>query len=167
MPQAEPFVISRVFGAPKALVFEVHTTPEHLRHWLSPAGFINIYTSLDFRSGGHYHYGLQAPDGSQMWGMQRYQEIVPNERITLIQSFSDKDGGVTRHPMADTWPLEMLATTTFESVDDTHTKVTVSWQPHNADDIGNATFDAARDGMTNGFSGTFAKLDEYLATLTA
>jgi hypothetical protein len=61
----------------------------------------------------------------------------------------------------------MLATTTFESVDDMHTKVTVSWQPYHADDIANATFDAARDGMTNGFAGTFAKLDEYLATLTA
>lgn len=52
-----------------------------------------------------------------MWGKQVFREIVPNERLTFIQSFSDKDGNNTRHPMSPTWPLEMLATTTFEDID--------------------------------------------------
>ncbi|MBS0034945.1 SRPBCC domain-containing protein, partial [Acinetobacter nosocomialis] len=104
------------------------------------------------------------PDGTQMWGKQVFREIVPNERLMFIQSFSDKDGNNTRHPMSPTWPLEMLATTTFEDIDN-KTKVTITWQPWNSDDIGNSTFDSARDGMTQGFNGTFSNLEAYLKTL--
>lgn len=63
--------------------------------------------------------------------------------------------------MSPTWPLEMLATTTFEDIDN-KTKVTITWQPWNSDDIGNSTFDSARDGMTQGFNGTFSNLEAYL-----
>ncbi len=56
----------------------------------------------------------------------------------------------------------MLATTTFENIDN-KTKVTITWQPWNSDD--NSTFDSARDGMTQGFNGTFSNLEAYLKTL--
>jgi uncharacterized protein YndB with AHSA1/START domain len=100
----------------------------------------------------------------QMWGKQIFREIVPGEKIVLIQSFSDEHGGVTRHPMSATWPLQLLATSTFEDAGPGRTKVTITWAPYEADDVGNATFDTARAGMTQGFAGMFAKLDEYLAT---
>ena len=51
-----------------------------------------------------------APDGSEMWGKFVYREITPPERMVFIVSFSDENGGTTRHPMAPTWPLEMLNT---------------------------------------------------------
>ena len=124
-----PFSISRVLNAPRDLVFKVHTHAEHLQKWMSPEGFKAIHASMDFRVGGTYHYGLEGPNGMQMWGKQVFREIVPNERLTYIQSFSDKDGGNTRHPMSQTWPLEMLATTTFEDIDEASTKVTITWQP--------------------------------------
>lgn len=162
---AAPFSISRVFNAPRELVFKVHTDARHLEKWLSPEGFKTIHAAMDFRVGGSYHYGLEGPNGMQMWGKQVFREIVPNERLSLIQSFSDKDGGSARHPMSATWPMEMLATTVFEDSDGGGTKVTITWQPWHSDDIGNATFDAARGGMEQGFGGTFAKLDSYLATL--
>lgn len=162
---AAPFSISRVFKAPRELVFKVQTEARHLEKWLSPEGFRTIHAAMDFRVGGSYHYGLEGPNGMQMWGKQVFREIVPNERLTYIQSFSDKDGGITRHPMSATWPLEMLATTVFESVDGDSTKVTITWQPWNSDDIGNSTFDAAHSGMEQGFGGTFAKLEAYLKTL--
>ena len=163
MRSVEPFSISRVFNAPRKLVFQANTDIGHLAKWLSPAGFKNIFASGEIKVGSVYHYGIQGPDGSQMWGKQRYLELVPDERIVLIQSFSDKDGGVTRHPMAPTWPEEMLATTTFEDVGPGKCKVTVSWAPHNSDEAGNATFDGARDGMAQGFGGSFANLDAHLA----
>ncbi len=50
---------------------------------------------MDFRVGGTYHYGLEGPDGTQMWGKQVFREIVPNERLTFIQSFQTKT--VTTH----------------------------------------------------------------------
>ena len=164
---AAPFSISRIFKAPLALVFKVHTEAAHLEKWWSPKGFKTIHTSIDYRVGGAHHYGNEGPDGVQIWGKQVFREIEPNERLTCIQSFSDKDGGITRHPMSATWPLELLATTVFEDIDSANTKVTLTWQPWNSDDVGNSTFDAARSGMEQGIGGTFAKLDAYLKTIQA
>jgi uncharacterized protein YndB with AHSA1/START domain len=167
MPQAAPFSISRIFKAPRSLVYQAHTEPSHLARWLSPEGFKNIHTAMDFKVGGTYHYGLEGPDGLQMWGKQVYREIVPNEKLVFIQSFSDKAGGLTRHPMAATWPLQMLATTTFEDAGPGMTKLTITWQPYESDEAGNATFDGARAGMEQGFGGTFVKLESYLVELQA
>jgi uncharacterized protein YndB with AHSA1/START domain len=166
MPQAAPFSISRIFNAPRALVFQVNTKPAHLAHWLSPEGFKSIHTAMDFRVGGTYHYGLEGPGGMQMWGKQVFKEIVPNQKIVLVQSFSDKDGGITRHPMSPAWPAEMLATTTFEDDGPGKTKVTITWAPYNSDEAGHAAFEGGRPSMKQGFEGTFAKLDAYLLTLT-
>lgn len=160
-----PFSISRVFNAPRDLVFKVHTDVNHLSKWMSPEGFKTIQSSMDLQVGGIYHYGLEGQNGMQMWGKQVFREIVPNERLSYIQSFSDENGGNTRHPMSPTWPLEMLATTVFEEIDESHTRVIITWQPWNSDDIGNSTFDEARSGMEQGFSGTFAKLESYLNSL--
>ncbi|MDH8495175.1 SRPBCC domain-containing protein, partial [Klebsiella pneumoniae] len=56
---------------------------------------------------------MQAPDGSEMWGRWVFREIVKPERLVFVSSFSDKDGGLSRHPMAPTRPIEMLGTATF------------------------------------------------------
>lgn len=161
----KPFSISRVVKAPVALVYKVQTEAAHLQKWLSPEGFKTIHADMDFRVGGTYHYGLEGPGGMQMWGLQTFREIVPNQKIVLIQSFSDKDGGVTRHPRAADWPLEMLATTTFEDAGDGKTRIIITWQPYNSDEAGQAAFDKGRTGMEHGFSGTFAKLEAYLESL--
>lgn len=160
-----PFVITRVFRAPRSLLWQVQTQAEHLEHWLSPEGFHTVHADMDFRVGGRYHYGIEGPQGMQMWGLQRFLEIEPERRIVHIQSFSDKDGGLGRHPMAPTWPAYMHVTATYKDSDDGGTEYTISWQPHESDEVGVATFDSARAGMEAGFGGTFAKLDTYLATL--
>jgi uncharacterized protein YndB with AHSA1/START domain len=165
MTKVAPFTISRVFDAPRALVYKVQTEAQHLEKWLSPEGFKTIHAAMNFRVGGTYHYGLEGPGGMQMWGKQTFREIVPNEKIVLIQSFSDKDGGITRHPMSPDWPREMLATTTFEDAGDGKTRLTITWEPYNSDDAGNAAFDTARASMEGGFGGTFRKLEAYLADL--
>jgi len=164
MPQPAPFSIQRIFKAPITLVWPVLTEPKHVGNWLSPEGFKTIHADMDFRVGGAYHYGLEGPGGLQMWGKQVFREIAAPEKIVYLQSFSDKDGGLARHPMAATWPLEILAMTTCEEVGG-ETKVTITWEPFNSDEAGNATFDAARAGMAMGFNGTLAKLEAYLAGL--
>jgi uncharacterized protein YndB with AHSA1/START domain len=121
-----PFNISRVFSAPRDLVFKVHTDVNHLDKWMNPEGFKTIHASMDFRVGGMYHYGLAGPNGMRMWGKQVFREIVPNERLSYIQSFSDENGGNTRHPMSATWPFEMLATTVFEEIDENNTRVIIT-----------------------------------------
>ena len=160
-----PFVITREFNAPRFLLWKVQTQAEHLQHWLSPEGFHTIHADMDFRVGGRYFYGIEGPNGMQMWGMQQFLEIVPERKIVYLQSFSDKDGGLGRHPMAPTWPAYMHVTATYEDSSNGGTIYTISWKPHDSDETGIATFDSARDGMNTGFAGTFAKLDAYLLKL--
>ncbi len=165
MKKVAPFTTSRVLNAPRALVYKAQTEVAHLEKWLSPAGFKTIHAEMDFKVGGTYHYGLEGPGGMQMWGLQTFREIVPNEKVVLIQSFSDKDRGLTRHPMSADWPLEMLSTTTFVDAGEGKTRITISWEPYNSDEAGIAAFDSARSGMEGGFAGSLAKLEAHLASL--
>jgi uncharacterized protein YndB with AHSA1/START domain len=164
-PDIEPFTISRVFDAPRTLLFSVNTAPDHLAEWMSPDGFENIHATLDFSVGGSFHYGIENAAGMQMWGKQVFLEIVPNEKLRFLQSFSNKEGGLTRHPMAEQWPLEMLATTTFKDAAPGKSEMTISWTPHHTDAAGIACFDAMRPMMEMGFTGTLNKLERYLAKI--
>lgn len=160
-----PFVMTREFRAPRALLWQVQTQAQHLQHWLSPAGFHTIHADMDFRVGGRYHYGIEGLNGLQMWGLQQFLEIVPEQKVVHMQSFSNPEGGLGRHPMAPAWPAYMHVIATWEDASNGCTMYSISWQPHESDDAGNATFDGAREGMTAGFEGTFAKLDAYLLSL--
>ena len=127
-------------------------------------GFKLKAAKLDLRTGGIFHYCLRTPDGKEMWGKFVYREIVAPEKIVLVSSFSDADGGLTRHPFSPAWPLEMLTETAF----DEHagkTTITIKWLPLDAPAEERKTFDGARDSMTQGWTGTFEQLVEYLAKL--
>ncbi|MEA2976673.1 MAG: hypothetical protein QOF19_2193 [Alphaproteobacteria bacterium] len=156
------FVISRVFDAPRQLLWECFTNPERMKHWWGPKGFTVITSKMDLRPGGTYLYGMKAPNGSPMWGKFTYREIVPQEKLIFINSFSDENGGVTRHPMAPTWPLEMLSTFTFEDQPGGKTKFTVRWATYNASEEEQKTFDAGHASMTQGWGGTMDQLAAYL-----
>ena len=91
-----------------------------------------------------------------------YREIVAPERIVLVNSFSDEDGGLTRHPFSPTWPLQMLSTCTLTERDG-KTTVTIEWAPLDPTDEERQTFEKSRDGMKQGWSGTFEQLAAYLA----
>ena len=82
-------------------------------------------------------------------------------RMVFVNSFSDKDRGVTRHPLNKDWPLEMLTTIEFAE-DKGKTTVTVRWSPLNATEAERNTFNSNRDGMKQGWTGTFEKLEAYL-----
>jgi uncharacterized protein YndB with AHSA1/START domain len=158
----KPFVISRRFAAPRELVWKAWTERERLVQWFGPKGFTMSTAKLDFRPGGIFHYAMRAPDGKEMWGKFVYREIVAPEKIVLVNSFSDEKGGLTRHPMSPTWPLQMLTETKFAE-DKGKTTIIIKWLPLDATDEERKTFDAARAGMTQGWTGTFEQLDDYLA----
>ena len=157
------FVISRRLKAPRELVFACFTDPEHMKQWWGPKGSTVIASKMELRPGGFYHYGMRAPDGSAMWGKFTYREIETPSRIVLVNSFSDEGGGITRHPMAPTWPLHMLSTFLFEMEGD-GTRLTIKWAPLDPTDEERATFEAGFAGMNQGWSGTFEQLETYLAT---
>ena len=163
----DPFVMTHTFLAPRDRVWALYSEPAHVEASLRGEGVEVLRSAMRFEVGGTHHYGTRGPGPAELWGLQRYLAIVPRERIELVQAFSTAEGGVAPHPMAPTWPREMTAVTVFEDTADGHTRVTVSWEPREADDAAVATFDAARAGMTQGFASLFAKLDAYLATLPA
>jgi uncharacterized protein YndB with AHSA1/START domain len=158
------FVISRLLKAPRELVFACFTDPEHMKHWWGPKGVTVIASKMDLRPGGFYHYGMRTPDGAAMWGKFVYREIERPSRIVLVNTFSDEAGGITRHPLAPTWPLQMLSTFLFEQEGD-GTRLTIKWEPIDPTDEERATFEAGRAGMNQGWSGTFEQLEAYLATV--
>ena len=161
---SKDFVMSRVFDAPRDLVWQCFTDPERMKQWWGPKDVKVIKAEMDLRVGGTYLYGMQTPDGKAMWGKFVYREITPPEKLVFINSFSDEAGGVTRHPMAPSWPLQLLSTFTFEDVPGGKTKFTVRWAPLNPTDDERTTFDAGHASMTGGWSGTMDKLEGYLAS---
>jgi uncharacterized protein YndB with AHSA1/START domain len=118
--------------------------------------------TLDLRPGGVFHYCMKSPDGMEMWGKFVYREIMPPERIVLVNVFSDADGNITRHPLSPSWPREMLSTTSFMEHEG-KTVMTLTWIPLNPTDEELATFNAAHEGMSQGWAGSLDQLAEYLA----
>jgi len=157
------FVISRVFDAPRELLWKALTEPERMQQWWGPKGVTVVAAKMDLRPGGTYHYGMRTPDGRTMWGKFIYREVAAPVRLVWVNSFSDEAGGITRHPLSPTWPLEMLTTVTFEEEPGNKTRVTVRWSPLNATAEERSTFDAGRDSMRQGWGGTFDKLAAYVA----
>lgn len=160
--QSKEFVISRVFDAPRDLLWQCFTEPERMQQWWGPKGVKVVKTQMDLRVGGIYHYGMQNPDGQIMWGRMVYREITPPERLVFINSFSDEAGGLGRHPLAPQWPLQMLSIFTFEEQPGGKTKFTVHWTPYEATAEEQEVFDAGHESMTMGWGGTLDKLAAYL-----
>jgi uncharacterized protein YndB with AHSA1/START domain len=161
-PAETPFVFARTFNAPRERLWQAWTERDRLMQWFGPKGFTMAAARMDFRPGGTFHYCLRSSDGQEMWGKFVYREIVAPERIVLVNSFSDAAGGITRHPMSATWPLEMLSTFTLTE-ENGATTAAVRWIPINATEEEGRTFAGAHEGMKQGWTGTFDQLAQYLA----
>ena len=159
---AKTFSISRVFDAPRDLVWKAVTESERLMHWWGPKGFTMLVCKVDLRPGGVFQYAMRSPDGHEMWGKWVYREIVPPERLATVVSFTDEHGKLLRHPMSPTWPLEVLNTMTLAE----HagkTTMTIFGYPVNATEEERKTFADGRGSMKQGFTGTLDQLEAYLA----
>ena len=160
---ASEFVMSRVFDAPRALLWQCFTDPERMKHWWGPKGFTVLSSKMDLRVGGSYHYGMKAPNGSSHVGPVQIPRNRAAGEAGLRQFVFGRTGGITRHPGSATWPLYMLSTFTFEDAPGAKTKFTVTWRTLDATDEEQKTFDAMHDSMTQGWAGTMDQLAAYLA----
>src|SRR5258708_38779301 len=89
-PTDREIVITRVFDAPRRLVFEARTKPEHLPHWmLGPEGWTMPICEIDLRPGGAWRFVWRKSDGSEMEMRGVYQEIVPPERVVSTEVWGD------------------------------------------------------------------------------
>jgi len=113
-------VITRIFDAPRKAVWKAWTEPERMKLWWGPKGFTAPVIKIDFRVGGTILSCMRSPEGRDFWGTGVYREIVPLERIVVMDSFADEHGVVvpaTHYGMGSDFPLELLVTTTFEDVE--------------------------------------------------
>ena len=156
------FTISRVFDAPRDLVFKVWTERDHLVHWWGPKGLTMLHCTNDLRPGGVMHYGMGRPGGAEMWGKWVYREIVPPERLSFVVSFSDPQGNTTRAPFSADWPLEVLSIVTFTVVENSKTLASMDAVPINANEKERDMFRGFTASMQNGWTGTLDQLAEYL-----
>jgi uncharacterized protein YndB with AHSA1/START domain len=159
----EKFVITRSFDAPLKLMFEVWTDKDHFAKWLPPTGFEMEFIRADIRPGGSSFYAMTGNGGAKMYGRCEYLEIEKPDRLVYRQQFCDENEKVTRHPMSPTWPETMLTIVELAAEGPDQTRVTVTWQPYgDATSEELDTFVKAKGGMTQGWTGSFDKLEDYL-----
>lgn len=156
------FVITRLFDAPRDLVWKAFTEADRMAAWWGPPGTTLRHSSLDMRPGGRYHFNSEFPDGNSVWGLFVYQEVSPQERIVYLHSFSNEAGEVTDSPFGGPWPARLHTTMLFAEMGD-KTEFTLRQFAVDSSTEEDEAFRALFDGMTQGWGGTLARLDAFLA----
>jgi uncharacterized protein YndB with AHSA1/START domain len=119
-PSEDEIVITRIFDAPRALVFEAWTQPEHLMRWWAPKDCTTPACTVDLRLGGAFHFCMRMADGQEIWALGIYREIVAPERIVYTDTFADAEGNQvppSHYGMSASHPAETLVTVTFADHD--------------------------------------------------
>jgi uncharacterized protein YndB with AHSA1/START domain len=104
-------VVTVTFPVLKKFVWAAFTRSEELDRWWAPSPWRCETTSMDFKPGGHWHYGMCGPEGERSYGMQHYVEIVEGESFAGSDEFCD-DAGVTSPDF-----LPAAFTITFREID--------------------------------------------------
>ncbi len=157
----ERMVITRVFDAPRELVWKAWTDPDLAMQWWGPKGFTAPVYKMDFRVGGKFLICMRAPDGQEFWNAGRYHEIVVHEKIVSSMYFSDPEGnkvepaqyGIEHEAIEDA-----LDVVTFEDLGGGRTRLTF---------VGNETMEnALKSGQVEGWNQILEKFAAVVAGLS-
>jgi uncharacterized protein YndB with AHSA1/START domain len=143
-------LISRVFDAPRELVWQAMTDPKQVVHWWGPRGFTTTIETMEFRVGGVWKQTMHGPGGANYPNKSMFREIVPLERIVYSHG-GGREGG----PGAS-----FVATWSFETVESNKTKLTMRLVFPSADA---RDFVAKEFGAIEGGKQTLGRLSEFLA----
>jgi uncharacterized protein YndB with AHSA1/START domain len=146
-PSEREVVMTRVVDAPRALVFDTWTNPEHLPHWLGRGPWTMAVCEIDLRPGGAYRYVWSGREGGDMEIRGAYQEIAPPERLVSTESW----GG--------DWPETINTLVLSEEDGKTTISLTVLFPSKEVRDA------ALETGMKSGMSASLDQLAEYLRML--
>jgi uncharacterized protein YndB with AHSA1/START domain len=140
-------VVSRLIDAPRGLVFQAWTQPEHVARWWGPQGFTTIHCDMDIRVGGKYRCGMRSPQGTEHFKVGVYREIVEPERIVFTFAWEDAYGNPGH---------ELLTTVTFE---ERGTKTLLT--------LRQTTFPTTsqRDSHGTGWTSCLVRFAEYMTTI--
>jgi len=158
--EIERMVITRIFDAPRELVWKAWTDPKYVKQWWGPKDFAAASCEMDFRVGGKLLLCTKAPDGQEFWNAVEYHEIVPYEKIVSLMYFSDSKGnkiepaelGIEHEAVDGAYDV-----TIFEDLGNGQTKLTF---------IGNEPMESAKNsGQMEGWNQTLDKLAAVVAKL--
>jgi uncharacterized protein YndB with AHSA1/START domain len=158
------FVINRVFDIPVERMSTMWTDPKHFSQWLPPTGMEMEILGGDIKVGSRMRWSMSSPHLT-LFGHFEYTEIQRPERIVYTQQFLDENGKISRHPYAPLWPETMRTTVELTAEDAESTRVRVLLEPFGTttkEEV--AAFLDARGGMMQGWTGSFDKLEEILAS---
>lgn len=121
-PGRTTILMTRMFPAPRALVFEVSTRPEHVRRWWGPAGTTLTVCEADVRPGGTWHYVLRGADGSEHPFRGEYREVIPPERLVHtfiydVDGFREREAQVTVTFTEHQGRTRLVSTTVHKTVE--------------------------------------------------
>lgn len=159
---SKELVITRVFNAPRELVFKAWTELDRFTKWWGPQGFTVETHRFELRQGGMYLGSQRSPDGHVMWGKFVYREIEAPGKLVFIQSFSDEQGNTVRAPFSPIWPLEIINDLSLADKDGT-TELTLRGGPINATDEEIKAYEGMIPTLQQGLGGTLDQLTDYLA----
>jgi len=109
-------VISRVYDAPRELVWDALTTPEHVMNWWGPRGYTITTEKMDLRPGGEWIHVMHGPDGANYQNYSKFTEVVKPERIAYEHGGRREGGGLEVH---------FLMSWTFEALGEKQTRLTL------------------------------------------
>lgn len=151
-------IFTRIFDAPRELVWRAWTDPELFMKWWGPKHFTCPMAKIDARTGGKYHTAMRGPDGKDFFSTGIYREIIPLEKILVTASFSDEKGNIVSasyYGMDKNFPMETNLEFTFEDKDG-KTKMTLKYPSTDGIDA------VMLDMMKQGWEQCFDKLAENL-----
>ncbi len=143
--EARELVITRVFDAPRDLVWKAWTEPERMKEWSAPKGFTIPVNEGELRPGGAWRACMRKPDGTDLWLGGVYREIVEPERLVFTHAWLDEQGSPG--------PETVVTVTLTERGG----KTEMSFHQSGFDSV------ESRDGHAGGWTECFDKLDEHLA----
>ena len=152
------FVISRTFNAPRETVFAAFTDPKRMKQGGDRGGH-RRHLQDGPADGRHLPLQPARPRRQNHVGQVRLpRDCAAGAKLRACQLFSDAKGGTTRHPMAPTWPREMLSTFLFTEKNG-RTTFTVQWSPLAPTAEERATFEGGHESMMQGWTGTLDQLE--------
>ena len=158
--ETERMVVTKVFDAPREIVWKAWTDPKYVMQWWGPKGFSSPVCKIDFRVGGKFLCCMRTPDGQDFWNAGEYHEIVPQEKIVSSMYFSDAEGnkvepehyGIEHEAIADAHDVVL-----FEDLGNGKTKLTF---------IGNETAEeVTKSGQAEGWNQILDKIADVVAEL--
>lgn len=117
---SEVLKITRVFNAPRDLVWQRWTDPNQYICWFGPKNYSGCDSKIDLRVGGKYLNCMQGPDGKSIWSTGIYKEIIEPNRFVCTDSFADEHGNIvpaSYYGMGTDFPMELEVEVTLEDMD--------------------------------------------------